>query len=115
MLLELPVLDMSRPMIPTSSLSALSQACKQWGFFHIANHGISKDLYAELSKLANQAFEFPLDAKLKLGPLSSINTYTPHFIASPFFESLRVSGPDFSSSAKSTSDVLFEAQTTKFR
>ena len=53
---------------------------------------------------------------MKLGPFSdSLKTYTPHFIASPFFESLRVSGPDFFVSAQSSADVLFDKQNPEFR
>ncbi|KAJ0967165.1 hypothetical protein J5N97_024082 [Dioscorea zingiberensis] len=104
--LQLPILDISQKLSP-SSLSSLSQACRDWGFFHITNHGISKDLYDTLCSLSNHVFNLPLDTKLMLGPSSPINTYTPLFIASPFFESLRVSGPDYYSSAKSSSDVLF--------
>ncbi|ONK64006.1 uncharacterized protein A4U43_C07F21140 [Asparagus officinalis] len=111
--LELPILDMSKPMT-SSSLYSLSQACKDWGFFHITEHGISKDLYTKLCTLSNQAFSLSPDIKLKLGPSSSINSYTPHFIASPFFESLRISGPNFSSSAKITTAVLFENPNIEF-
>ncbi|XP_020259453.1 gibberellin 20-oxidase-like protein isoform X2 [Asparagus officinalis] len=104
--LQLPLLDVSHPLLP-STLCSLSQACRDWGFFHITNHGVSKDLHAKLHSLSKQAFSIPSDIKLKLGPFSPINTYTPHFIASPFFESLRVSGPDYYASAKSSAGVLF--------
>ncbi|KAJ6933342.1 hypothetical protein NC651_008676 [Populus alba x Populus x berolinensis] len=87
--IELPVFDISQPISP-SCLSSLSLACNEWGFFHIINHGISKD------------------SKIKLGPSSSVRTYTPHFIASPFFESLRVSGPDFFASAQSSTGILLD-------
>ncbi|XP_044483993.1 gibberellin 20-oxidase-like protein isoform X3 [Mangifera indica] len=59
-------------------------------------------------------FSNPTDIKLMLGPLSSIKTYTPHFVASPYFESLRVSGPDFFASAKASADVLFAQQSSEF-
>ncbi|KAJ0966674.1 hypothetical protein J5N97_023591 [Dioscorea zingiberensis] len=110
--LQLPLLDISHPLLPSSLLS-LSQACMEWGFFLIINHGISKELYGRLHTLSNEVFSLPLDIKLKLGPLSSIRTYTPRFIASPFFESLRVSGPNYLASAMSSSDVLFEPSNTE--
>ncbi|KAF7836330.1 Gibberellin 20-oxidase-like protein [Senna tora] len=55
-----------------------------------------------------------MESKLKVGPSSSIlNTYTPHFIASPFFESFKVSGPDFYASAHMTSSqLLLQNKTT---
>lgn len=111
--LQLPVLDISQPVL-TTSLSSLYQACKGWGFFYITNHGINKDLYDHLRALAHQAFNLPLDAKLKIGPLTAVGTYTPHFIASPFFESLRVSGPNYFASAKGSSDAIFEQPNVEF-
>ncbi|GLT84604.1 hypothetical protein SLE2022_028250 [Rubroshorea leprosula] len=110
---ELPILDMSQPL-DSSSLSSLSEACKTWGFFLITNHGISKDLYNRIHLLSNQLFSLPSDTKLELGPLSSLRTYTPHFIASPFFESLRVSGPNFLKSAQSSIDILLQKQNSEF-
>ncbi|KAG5558601.1 hypothetical protein RHGRI_008523 [Rhododendron griersonianum] len=103
--LDLPLFDISQP-ISATSLSSLSLACKEWGFFRIINHGVSKDLYSRLYTVSNHIFSLPSELKLKLGPSSTLKTYTPHFIASPFFESLLVSGPDFSASAQSSSEVL---------
>ncbi|KAJ0043835.1 hypothetical protein Pint_17172 [Pistacia integerrima] len=110
---ELPVLDISQPL-STSKLSALSAACKEWGFFYITNHGVSKDLYRKLHSLSNHLFNLPYETKVKVGPFSSIKTYTPHFIASPFFESFRVSGPDFSSSAQSSVEALLKEPNSDF-
>lgn len=111
---DLPILDISQPFEP-SSLSSLSKACQEWGFFHIVNHGISKDLFKKLQSSSQSLFSLPSDIKLKLGPFSSVKSYTPHFIASPFFESLRVNGPDFYVSAKSSADVLLGNQNCEFR
>lgn len=111
--LELPVLDISQPIQP-SSLSPIADACKEWGFFLIANHGIARDFYDKLHALCKQFFSLPPDEKLKLGPFSSAKTYTPHFIASPFFESLRVSGPDFLASANSSADIILDQQKQEF-
>ncbi|XP_047182957.1 gibberellin 20-oxidase-like protein, partial [Vigna umbellata] len=110
---ELPILDISQPLQP-SSLTSLSKACKDWGFFHIINHGISKDLCSQIHYLSKYLFSLPSEAKLKLGPFSSIKSYTPHFIASPFFESLRINGPNFYVSAKSSEEILFEKQNSRF-
>ncbi|GFP92997.1 feruloyl coa ortho-hydroxylase 2 [Phtheirospermum japonicum] len=105
--LHLPVLDVSQPF-NSSSLPSLAAACKEWGFFQIINHGISKDLHEKMYSLSVKIFGLPSESKLELGPFSSLKTYTPHFIASPFFESIRVSGPDFAASAQSSLDVLGE-------
>ncbi|CAK9143328.1 unnamed protein product [Ilex paraguariensis] len=111
--IQLPVVDISKPLHP-SSLSILAEACKEWGFFHITNHGISKDLYNKIHSLSKRLFSLPSETKLKLGPFSSLKTYTPHFIASPFFESLRVRGPEFSASAQSSADALLDQQNSEF-
>ncbi|KAI3720695.1 hypothetical protein L2E82_31686 [Cichorium intybus] len=111
--IELPVFDVSKPLTP-SCLSSLSLACKEWGFFHIINHGISKALYKKLHFLSNQLFDLPYEQKLKAGPSSNIKTYTPHFIASPFFESIRVSGPDFFASAQRSADVILNQPKSEF-
>ncbi|CAA2984250.1 gibberellin 20-oxidase [Olea europaea subsp. europaea] len=111
--LELPVLDISQQLC-TSSLSSLAAACKEWGFFLIINHGISKNLYNKICTLSRNVFSLPIETKLKLGPLSPHKTYTPHFIASPFFESLRVSGSDFTDSAQSSLDVLLGEHDSEF-
>ncbi|KAF2313346.1 hypothetical protein GH714_010488 [Hevea brasiliensis] len=110
---KLPVLDLSQS-VEISSLSSLYKACQEWGFFYIINHGISKNLFDEVCSCSKQIFSIPLDSKLKLGPSSCLKTYTPRFIASPYFESLRVSGPDFFASAKSSADVLFSQQKCEF-
>ncbi|CAI0399116.1 unnamed protein product [Linum tenue] len=108
--IQLPVVDISQPLQP-SSLISLADACKQWGFFHIINHGIPRQLYNRIYSLSQRIFSLPADTKLnQLGPSSLLKTYTPHFIASPFFESLRVSGPDFLDSAHSSADALFATE-----
>ncbi|XP_073111263.1 gibberellin 20-oxidase-like protein [Elaeis guineensis] len=111
--LQLPTFDVSQPLLP-SILSSLSQACREWGFFHITNHGISRDLYNRIHTLSNHVFNLPLDTKLRIGPSSVIKTYTPHFIASPFFESLRISGPNYFTSAKGSGDAIFEPPNVEF-
>lgn len=111
---EIPILDISQPL-QRSSLSLLSKASKDWGFFHIINHGISKDLCSQLQSMSKHLFSLPSDTKLRLGPFSSLKSYTPHFIASPFFESLRVNGPNFYVSAKSSAETLFDKHDSKFR
>ncbi|XP_027353403.1 gibberellin 20-oxidase-like protein [Abrus precatorius] len=110
---DIPILDISQPLQP-SSLSFLSKASKDWGFFHIINHGIAKDLCSQLHSLSKHLFSLPYETKLRIGPFSSLKSYTPHFIASPFFESLRVNGPNFYASANSSAEILFDKQDSKF-
>jgi len=112
--LKLPILDISTPPSP-ASLSILSEACKEWGFFQITNHGLSKELYSKLFSFSKQIFSLPYDIKLKLGPKSPVKSYTPPFIVSPFYEGLRVSGPEFFASAQCSGKVLFAQKSFEFR
>ncbi|QCE12322.1 gibberellin 20-oxidase-like protein isoform X2 [Vigna unguiculata] len=109
----IPILDLSQPLQP-SSLFSLYKASKDWGVFYIINHGISKDLFSHIQSLSKHLFNLPSDTKLRLGPFSSLKSYTPHFIASPFFESLRVTGPNFYVSANSSAEILFDKNDSKF-
>ncbi|OMO79546.1 Oxoglutarate/iron-dependent dioxygenase [Corchorus capsularis] len=104
--IQLPILDLTQPTEP-SFLSSLLQACQEWGFFYVTNHGIPQNLFTKVRALSDDIFSLPADTKVKLGPTSCIKTYTPHFIASPYFESLRVNGPDFFASAKASANELF--------
>lgn len=107
--IQLPILDMSQALQP-SDLSSLAGACKTWGFFLISNHGISRDLYRRIYTLSKQLFGLSTDVKLQFG-----SSYIPHFIASPFYECLRIDGPNFLGSAQSSAKVLFEQQSSEFR
>lgn len=111
---ELSVFDISQQLSP-SLLSSLSVACKEWVFFHIKNHGVSKDLYKKLYSLSIHIFNLPQESKRKAGPSSKIKTFTPNFIASPFFESLRVPGLDFFASAQSSAKVLLKQQCSELK
>ncbi|VVB15622.1 unnamed protein product [Arabis nemorensis] len=97
MSVELPVFDISKPL-SESSLTSLQDACKEWGFFYVTNHGVSGDMYQKLRRFSGGVFGLRDEEKMKM----CASNYTPRFIASPFFESLRVSGPDFYASAKSS-------------
>ena len=81
--IQLPVLDLTQPA-ESSFLSSLSQACQEWGFFYVTNHGIPQNLFYKVRALSNNIFTLPPDTKLKLGP-SCIRAYTSHFIASSYF------------------------------
>ncbi|KAK9757956.1 hypothetical protein RND81_01G196300 [Saponaria officinalis] len=112
-LLKLPILDLSIPLT-SSALSSLLDACTDWGFFHVINHGVSDALSDTLSSFARQIFALSLDTKLKLGPSSSVRSYTPQFIASPFYEGLKVAGPDLFSSAQCSGNALLGENCSEF-
>ncbi|XP_022141255.1 gibberellin 20-oxidase-like protein isoform X2 [Momordica charantia] len=107
---ELPVIDLSQPL-SESILCSLCAACNEWGFFYITNHGVSDEFYQKLISIADELFRLPQDTKIKVG----ISSYVPRFTASPFFESFKLSGPDFSASAQLLTEALLGHHNTQFR
>ncbi|KAE8697621.1 transcription factor GLABRA 3-like isoform X1 [Hibiscus syriacus] len=106
--LKLPVLDLDAPHEePSLSSSSLLKACEEWGFLYVTNHGIPQNLFTKIWEFSDDVFCLCSDTKLKLGPSSCLKTYTPRLIASPYFESLRASGPDFFSSSEASIHELF--------
>uniref|UniRef100_A0A6J1CI26 Gibberellin 20-oxidase-like protein isoform X1 n=1 Tax=Momordica charantia TaxID=3673 RepID=A0A6J1CI26_MOMCH len=106
---ELPVIDLSQPL-SESILCSLCAACNEWGFFYITNHGVSDEFYQKLISIADELFRLPQDTKIKVG----ISSYVPRFTASPFFESFKLSGPDFSASAQLLTEALLGHHNTQF-
>ncbi|KAE8727049.1 Detected protein of unknown function [Hibiscus syriacus] len=81
-------------------------SCEEWGFFYVTNHGIPQNLFTKIREFSDDVFCLRSDTKLKLGPSLCLKTYSPRFIASPYFESFRVSGPDFFASSMAIFDEL---------
>ncbi|XP_022953357.1 gibberellin 20-oxidase-like protein isoform X2 [Cucurbita moschata] len=111
---EIPVIDISCQSLTESAASSLLRACNEFGFFFIRNHGLSKELYQKLISGADQLFSSPEETKQKL--TMGASSYTPRFVVSPFFESFKVSGPNFSASAAAQgfTQSLFGHQATEF-
>lgn len=67
---SLPVIDIS-PLVTSKgdiekTASELGQACRDCGFFYVANHGVSLDLQVKLEKLSQDFFKLPHDEKMKI-------------------------------------------------
>ncbi|ONK77057.1 uncharacterized protein A4U43_C02F2650 [Asparagus officinalis] len=54
-------------------MKAISDACKEWGFFQVINHGVSLDLVAKMRTVWREFFHLPVEAKKKLA--NSPKTY----------------------------------------
>ncbi|XP_022991454.1 gibberellin 20-oxidase-like protein isoform X2 [Cucurbita maxima] len=113
-IVEVPVIDISSQSLTESAASSLLRACNEFGFFFIRNHGLSKELYQKLISGADQLFSSPEETKQKL--TIGASSYIPRFVLSPFFESFKVSGPNFSASANAQgfTQSLFGHQATEF-
>ena len=66
---SLPVISIAPLIEATDSAvtaEALSQACRQSGFFYVVDHGISSDLMSRLESLSHEFFAHPLEEKMRL-------------------------------------------------
>ncbi|KAF8408981.1 hypothetical protein HHK36_005052 [Tetracentron sinense] len=66
---SVPVIDMQSLLFGDSrdsELERLHSACKEWGFFQVANHGVSNSLFDILKSEIQEFFELPLEEKKKL-------------------------------------------------
>lgn len=61
----IPVIDLSRPTHKEKGV--LIEACEQFGFFKVINHGISLELIAKLEDEAVRFFDRSLSEKEKVG------------------------------------------------
>ena len=56
-----PVIDLR--IAPGQSIEKLAEACSNWGFFHVANHGVDTRLIASLQAASRDFFSLPVHAK----------------------------------------------------
>eukprot|EP00268_Persea_americana_P054540 TRINITY_DN6253_c0_g1_i10.p1 TRINITY_DN6253_c0_g1~~TRINITY_DN6253_c0_g1_i10.p1 ORF type:complete len:297 (-),score=58.49 TRINITY_DN6253_c0_g1_i10:1024-1914(-) len=61
--LEIPLIDFSLLSSDKDEREKLHQACKEWGFFQITNHGIAEDVLQRMKAAAAAFFELPLEEK----------------------------------------------------
>ncbi|KAF3535243.1 hypothetical protein F2Q69_00021194 [Brassica cretica] len=79
---SIPVINLSDPDVTT----LLGNACKTWGAFQIANHGISQSLLDDVESLSKTFFDMPSERKLEAASShKGVSGYGEPRI-SPFFE-----------------------------
>ena len=61
---KLPILDLERD--PGELANALNAACKDVGFFYVANHGVPDEILRRVFGLSVRFHAEPLEAKEKL-------------------------------------------------
>ena len=49
-----------------ATMKATSDACREWGFFQVVNHGVSLDLVAKMKMVWKEFFHLPMEEKQKL-------------------------------------------------
>ncbi|CAI0517591.1 unnamed protein product [Linum tenue] len=72
---KLPVIDLSSPD-RLSTANSIRQACVDYGFFYLANHGVEEELVKRAFEESRKFFSLPLDEKMKL-PRKEHRGYTP--------------------------------------
>ncbi|KAF7140510.1 hypothetical protein RHSIM_Rhsim06G0186100 [Rhododendron simsii] len=80
-----PVIDMQD--FPAQS-GKLMEACGEWGFFRIINHGIPPALMLEMKAVWRSLLDLPEEIKIRNSTPVQGKGYTPPNMASPVFEGL---------------------------
>lgn len=74
---NIPVVDMAKLQGDTAAAAAvrdqMAEACKEWGFFHVINHGINSEMMECVKDTWQEFFYQPLDLKKKYA--NSPSTY----------------------------------------
>jgi isopenicillin N synthase-like dioxygenase len=68
---SIPIIDLKRTFAPDSEVradaaAAIHRACRETGFFYVANHGIEDDLVSAQFAAAKQFFDLPLETKMRI-------------------------------------------------
>lgn len=76
--INIPVIDLQNLLcnnqtLQYETLSLISSACKEWGFFQVVNHGVSHELMKQARETWREFFDQPLDLKQKYA--NSPSTY----------------------------------------
>ncbi|KDP39906.1 hypothetical protein JCGZ_03437 [Jatropha curcas] len=72
---KLPVIDLSSPD-RFATANSIRQACVEYGFFYLVNHGVEEELLSRVFEESSKFFSLPLDEKMKL-PRKEHRGYTP--------------------------------------
>ncbi|KAM4085608.1 hypothetical protein ACJW30_10G040700 [Castanea mollissima] len=73
--LKLPIIDLTSPD-RSSTASSIRQACIDYGFFYLLNHGIEEELLGKVFEESKRFFLLPLEEKMKM-PRKEHRGYTP--------------------------------------
>jgi isopenicillin N synthase-like dioxygenase len=67
----IPTIDVGH--LPESGvLRAIDEACREWGFFQVTNHGIHEDVIASLQREMRSFFALPIEVKGRVGRTAEI-------------------------------------------
>lgn len=64
-LIDLENLNSSSDVVRQETIDHISNACREWGFFQVANHGVSHELMEKTRAVWHEFFQLPLEEKQK--------------------------------------------------
>ncbi|XP_065623201.1 UPF0676 protein C1494.01-like isoform X2 [Quercus suber] len=73
--LKLPIIDLISPD-RISTANSIRQACIDYGFFYLVNHGMEEELLGKVFEESKKFFLLPLEEKMKM-PRKEHRGYTP--------------------------------------
>ncbi|PKA64145.1 putative flavonol synthase 5 [Apostasia shenzhenica] len=76
--LQLPLVDLSSSDRAATARS-IRQACLEYGFFYLTNHGIGRDVFQQVFWESKKFFSLPLDEKMRLRRNEDHRGYTPPY------------------------------------
>ena len=81
---EIPVIDFSLlAKGDEDERRRLDLACKEWGFFQLANHGVAKEVLHKMKTAVAAFFELPLEEKQKYGmPANDLQGFGQAYVVS---------------------------------
>ncbi|XP_050231000.1 codeine O-demethylase-like [Mercurialis annua] len=80
---QVPIIDMSKLLSEESELDKFHNACKDWGFFQLINHGVSESLVETMKIEAKNLFNLPSDEKKKFASVNGeVEGYGQLFVVS---------------------------------
>ncbi|CAI0377031.1 unnamed protein product [Linum tenue] len=84
---QVPVIDMSKLVggrdDEEDELAKLHEACRDWGFFQVINHGVAEEVILKMKADVHEFFSLPLQEKMEYAPLpDDIQGYAPSHVVS---------------------------------
>ena len=104
---------MSSPLLEMTT--KIRDACQQWGFFRVINHGVESEAIQRMDSAARDLFALPTEVKDRLLPFSNyVDGYTGRSAAVPYRETVMFSRPLHSDSTQRISGHLWPQGNAEF-
>ncbi|GLJ11991.1 hypothetical protein SUGI_0181580 [Cryptomeria japonica] len=115
--IELPLVDLdllNSEQGRSKLTKIIREACEDWGFFNVINHGVDSDLIQAIDSVSRDLFTLPAEIKEKAVFSTYFDGYTGRSAALPYRESMSFSRVLFSDSVDRISDTLWTQRNPDF-